>query len=64
MQRLAIRGSLLKAEQAVRLVPASGIASRMFKALASGSQEAIAQLDAQWHGFPVFASAAEATGPV
>jgi hypothetical protein len=62
MQRLAIRGSLLKAEQAVRLVPASGIASRMFKALASGSQEAIAQLDAQWEGFP-FCKAAEATGP-
>lgn len=61
MKRLAAKGAALEAGQAVRLVPASGAASRMFKALASSNEEALKQLDAQWHRFP-FRSAAEATG--
>lgn len=61
MERLAARGNALEAGQAVRLVPASGAASRMFKALASSNKEAVKQLDAQWERFP-FRGAAEATG--
>ena len=52
MKRLAAKGAALEAGQAVRLVPASGAASRMFKALASSNEEALKQLDAQWHRFP------------
>lgn len=61
MQRLAERGSAIGHGKAVRLVPASGAASRMFKALASGNEAAVEQLDAQWERFP-FLAAAEATG--
>ena len=45
MKRLAGKGAALEAGQAVRLVPASGAASRMFKALASSNEEALKQLD-------------------
>lgn len=62
MARLAQRGAQLSSQEAVRFVPASGAASRMFKALASGNREAISQFDARWDAFP-FRSAAESSGP-
>lgn len=62
LERLSRRGAALREDQAVRLVPASGAASRMFKALATKSAAAIEQLDVRWKEFP-FHAAAEATGP-
>ena len=59
--RLAAIGAGLTSAEAVRMVPASGAASRMFKALASRHPEALAQLDARWEAFP-FRQAAEETG--
>ncbi len=46
----------------VRFVPASGAASRMFKALVSRDAAAMEQLDIRWDEFP-FRSIAEAAGP-
>ena len=46
----------------VRFVPASGAASRMFKALVARDPSAIVQLDARWDEFP-FRAMAEAAGP-
>jgi len=46
----------------VRFVPASGAASRMFKALVARDPAAMEQLDARWNEFP-FRSVAEAAGP-
>ena len=62
LERLSRKGAALREDQAVRLVPASGAASRMFKALATKNAEAVEQLDARWAEFP-FHAAAEATGP-
>lgn len=62
LNRLSASGAELKEGDAVRLVPASGAASRMFKALATGSPEALKQLDSRWEEFP-FRAVAEATGP-
>lgn len=59
---LAGAGAALGAKEAVRFVPASGAASRMFKALAAGQVDAVQQLNARWAEFP-FREAAEATGP-
>ena len=58
----ATAGAALNADDAVRFVPASGAASRMFKALAAGQSDAVEQLNARWSEFP-FREAAEATGP-
>lgn len=55
-------GRALRGEEAIRFVPASGAASRMFKSLATKNAEALEQLDARWHAFP-FRALAEATGP-
>ena len=62
LERLSRKGAALREDQAVRLVPASGAASRMFKALAMKNAAAVEQLDARWAEFP-FHAAAEATGP-
>lgn len=62
LRRLAAIGIRLNAAEAVRMVPASGAASRMFKALASRHPEAMAQLDARWSAFP-FRQIAEESGP-
>jgi len=56
------KGQDLKSHEAIRFVPASGAASRMFKSLATKNAEALEQLDARWHAFP-FRALAEATGP-
>jgi len=62
LERWAERGASLKDGEAVRFVPASGAASRMFKALASRNPEAVDQLNKRWEEFP-FRALAEATGP-
>jgi hypothetical protein len=62
LKSLAERGANLHGNQAIRFVPASGAASRMFKALATGQAQAVEQLNARWAEFP-FRAAAEETGP-
>ena len=58
----ARKGAQMEPNRVVRFVPASGAASRMFKALVAKDPAAIEQLDARWHEFP-FRSIAEAAGP-
>jgi hypothetical protein len=58
----ARHGATMDAQRVVRFVPASGAASRMFKALVARDKAAMEQLDARWDEFP-FRSMAEATGP-
>lgn len=60
--RWAEQGASLNDGAVVRFVPASGAASRMFKALASKNQDAVDQLNRRWEEFP-FRADAEATGP-
>ena len=48
--------------QAIRFIPASGAATRMFKALLARDISAIAQLHQRWDEFP-FVHLAEASGP-
>ena len=55
-------GAAMDPKRVVRFVPASGAASRMFKALVARDPAAIKQLDARWAEFP-FRSLAEAAGP-
>lgn len=55
-------GAGLSHARALRFVPASGAASRMFKALLAKDEGAVAQLDARWAEFP-FREWAEASGP-
>ena len=55
-------GAGLSPARALRFVPASGAASRMFKALLAKDEGAVAQLNARWSEFP-FREGAEASGP-
>ena len=55
-------GASVEASRVVRFVPASGAASRMFKALVGREPAAEAQLNARWDEFP-FREAAEAVAP-
>ena len=55
-------GASIEASRVVRFVPASGAASRMFKALVGQDSAAKDQLNARWEEFP-FREAAEAVAP-
>ena len=61
-KRWSMLGAGIEPSSVVRFVPASGAASRMFKALVGRDAEALEQLDARWDEFP-FREAAEAVGP-
>ena len=62
LDMLAQRGRSLSPDRALRFIPASGAATRMFQALLAGHPEALEQLHLRWSEFP-FHELAEAAGP-
>ncbi len=62
LSQWADRGERLSPDRVVRFIPASGAATRMFKALLARDPDSMAQLEAQWDAFP-FRDEAEACGP-
>ena len=60
--RWSAMGAGIDPSRIVRFVPASGAASRMFKALLARDAAAVEQLNLRWDEFP-FRAAAESSGP-
>lgn len=58
----ARRGAQLQSDRVLRFIPASGAATRMFKALLAGDADAIRLFHEQWDDFP-FKALAESHGP-